>query len=94
MPLVEAQHHARTLVSEMIDEAVVEPAKAGARIERHIGSVKGAQSFGNGVASDEGSDRWCRDRTFDRWNARALPSKTGGRLKVAFRNGSRLRQSP
>ena len=50
--LVQAQKHSRVLVAEIIDDAVVQAAIAGAGIERDIGNVKGAKGFRHHIAAE------------------------------------------
>ncbi len=49
--LVQAQQHAGPLVAEMIDQAVVQPAIARARIEAHIWNAEPAQHLRRDVAA-------------------------------------------
>ena len=52
--LVQAEQHLRPLVAEIIHQAVVQAAIAGARIERDIGDVERAQRVGHHVAAEAG----------------------------------------
>ena len=50
--LVQAEQHLRLLVAEIVDDAVVQAAIAGAGIERDIGNVERAQHVGDDVAAE------------------------------------------
>ncbi len=50
--LVQAEQHLRLRVAEVVDDAVVEAAIAGAGVERDIGDVEGAQRVGGDVAAE------------------------------------------
>ncbi len=50
--LVQAQQHLRALVAEVVDQAVVQSAKAGAGIDGDIGDVERAQRFGDSIAAE------------------------------------------
>ena len=52
--LVQAEQHLRPLVAEIIHQAIVQAAIAGAGIERDIGNVKRAQRIGHHVAAETG----------------------------------------
>jgi hypothetical protein len=52
--LMQAEQHLRPLVAEVVDQAVVQAAIAGARIERDIGDVERAQRIGHHVAAETG----------------------------------------
>ena len=47
--LVQAEQHLRPLVAEVVDDAVVQPAVARARIEREVRNVERAQHRGDAV---------------------------------------------
>jgi hypothetical protein len=49
---VHAEQQFRARVAEMVDQAVVQPAKAGARRERDIGNLERAQEVGDRIASE------------------------------------------
>jgi hypothetical protein len=49
--LVQAQQHLRPLVAELVDQAVVQPAIAGAGIERGVGQVQRAQHMCHHIAA-------------------------------------------
>ena len=69
--LVQAEQHLRLLVAEIIDDAVVQAAIAGAGIERDIGNVERAQRVGDDVAAE------CR-----RVDAGGLRTVDGGNCSV------------
>ncbi len=64
--LVQAEQHLRPLVAEVIDDAVVEAAIAGARIERDVGHAGGAQRVGRDIAAESGRIDAGRHRPVDR----------------------------
>src|SRR5215831_17182987 len=51
MLLMQTQKHGGTFVPEPIDEAVMESAKAGPRVEGNVGNVKSAQGIGSDIAA-------------------------------------------
>ena len=64
--LVQAEQHLRLLVAEIVDQAVVQAAIAGARIERDIFDAGCAQRVGRDVAAELGGVDAGRRRTVDR----------------------------
>ena len=52
--LVQAEQHLRPLIAEIVHQAVVQAAIAGAGIERDIGDVERAQRVGDDVAAEAG----------------------------------------
>ena len=74
--LVEAEQHLRPLVAEVVDEAVVQPAEARARIERDVGDVERAQRLGDRVAAEQRAGRARVGRALDRGGA-CLDAKPG-----------------
>jgi hypothetical protein len=55
--LVQAQQHLWRFVAQVVDEAVMEAAIAGARIERDERDAKVAQRLGDRVAAEQGVAR-------------------------------------
>ena len=72
--LVQAEQHLRPFVAEIIDEAVVQPAIAGPRIEGDIGDVGRAQRIGHDVAAEASGVDARGHRTIDGGQARSLAS--------------------
>src|SRR6185503_17207057 len=62
--LVQAEQHLRALVAEVVDDAVVQAAVAGPRIEREVRDVERAQHRRHGVAAPDVVLRKNRNRTF------------------------------
>ena len=78
--LVQAEQHLRPLIAEVIDDAVVEAAIAGARIERDVGHAGGAQRVGRDIAAEGG-----------RVDAGRLGPVDGGDAGVRTRRGRAFR---
>jgi len=70
--LVQAEQHLRPLIAEIIDEAVVQPAIAGPRIEGDIGDVSCAQRIGHNIAAEARGVDARRHRTIEGGQARSL----------------------
>ena len=64
--LVQAEQHLRPLVAEIVHQAVVQAAIAGAGIERDIGDVERAQRVGDDVAAEAGGVDPGRNRPVER----------------------------
>ena len=62
---VQAEQHLRPLVAEVIHQAVVQAAIAGAGIERDIGDIERAQRIGHHVAAEAGGVDAGRDRAIE-----------------------------
>ncbi len=50
--LMQAEQHLRLLVAEEVDDRIVQPAIARARIERDIGNIERAQRLSDDVAAE------------------------------------------
>ena len=70
--LMQAEQHLRPLIAEIIDEAVVQPAIAGAGIERDIGNVGRAQRIRHDVAAEARGVDAGGHRTIEGGQARSL----------------------
>ena len=78
--LVQTEQHLRLFIAEVIDDAVVEAAIAGAWIERDVGHAGGAQGVGRDIAAESG-----------RVDAGRLGPVDGGDAGVRTRRGRAFR---
>ena len=55
--LMQRQQHLRALVTQPVDQAVMQAAIARAGVERHIGNVERAQQIGHGITAPDAAGR-------------------------------------
>ena len=85
--LVQAEQHLWPLVAEVVHQAVVQAAIAGARIERDIGDVERAQRIGHHVAAETGGIDAGRNRAVEGRDGGIARGLLFGAIALGIRHG-------
>ena len=80
--LVQAEQHLRPRIAEVIDQAVVQAAVAGAGVERDVGNVERAQRLGGDVAAEAGGIDAGRRRAVEAGNFGVGCARRGGAVGI------------